>query len=120
MQIRNFIVESVKEFIEIFKTALFKFYRIKSYMRSQEDMFMAMVTKRVLDKTVSEVLIEAFTEVHKEESKLFLEALTHLKSKQLAFWVAPGDSQFWLDQDRYDKYQVYKRELAQAQQELIQ
>ena len=104
VQIRDFIVESVKEFIEIFKTALFKFYRIKSYMRSQEDMFMAMVTKRVLDKTVSEVLIEAFTEVHKEESKLFLEALTHLKSKQLAFWVAPSDSQFWLDQDRYDKY----------------
>ena len=47
------MVESVKEFIEIFKTALFKFYRIKSYMRSQEDMFLALITKRILDKQVS-------------------------------------------------------------------
>ena len=48
-QIRDFMTSSVKEFIDIFKTALFKFYRIKSYMRSQEDMFIELVTKRVLD-----------------------------------------------------------------------
>ena len=33
-QIRDFIAESIKEFISIFKTALFKFYQIRSYMRS--------------------------------------------------------------------------------------
>ena len=56
-QISDFITESVKEFITIFKNALFKFYRIRSYMRSQEDAFISLVTERVLDSTVSEVLI---------------------------------------------------------------
>ena len=96
-QIRDFITESVKEFIHIFKTALFKFYRIKSYMRSQEDQFIELITKRVLDRKVSDVLIEAFKEVHKDESLLFTQAITNMKDKQLEFWVAPTDSQFWLD-----------------------
>ena len=70
-QISDFMVESVKEFIEIFKTALFKFYRIKSYMRSQEDMFLALITKRILDREVSQVLISAARALHKDESHLF-------------------------------------------------
>lgn len=63
-QINDFISESVKEFIKIFKTALFKFYRIRSYMRSQEDMFISLVTNRVLNREVSEILIQASRELH--------------------------------------------------------
>ena len=70
-QIRDFMTSSVKEFIDIFKTALFKFYRIKSYMRSQEDMFIELVTKRVLDQSVSEVLISVEKELHKDENDFF-------------------------------------------------
>ena len=70
-QINDFIVESVKEFIEIFKTALFKFYRIKSYMRSQEDMFLELITKRILDKDTSRVLVLAAKALHKDESQVF-------------------------------------------------
>ena len=40
-------------------------------MRSQEDTFIALITKRVLDRKVSDVLIEAFKEVHNDESQLF-------------------------------------------------
>ena len=51
----------------IFKTALFKFYRIKSFMRSQEDLFDALVTEKVLDTRVSTVLIEVSQETNSEE-----------------------------------------------------
>ena len=70
-QINEFMVESVQNFIEIFKTALFKFYRIKSYMRSQEDMFIQLITKRVLNSEVSNVLVKAAKALHKDETKLF-------------------------------------------------
>ena len=91
-QIRNFLEQSVHEFISIFKTALFKFYRIKSYMRSQEDMFMELVTSRVLDRQVSEVLVKARKEEHLDEALLFRQALRHMSGKQLTFWVSPSDS----------------------------
>lgn len=84
-------------------------------MRSQEDMFISLITKRVLDQTVSLVLTEAFQQVHKEENKVFNKALKFMSTKQLSFWVAPSDSQFWLDQHRYDMYQMYKKELSKVQ-----
>ena len=34
LQIKDFLNESVREFIEIYKTAVFKFYKIRSYKRS--------------------------------------------------------------------------------------
>ena len=37
-----------------------------------------------------------------------------MKDKQLDFWVAPTDSQFWLDEDRFKKYVVLKKELFEA------
>lgn len=48
----------------IYKTALFKFYRIKSYMRSQDDAFVELVKGKVLDRDVSEVLISAARDEH--------------------------------------------------------
>ena len=70
-------------------------------MRSQEDMFISLVTKRVLNKDVSKILILAAKELHKEETKLFQSAVKSMQTKDIAFWVALNDSQFWLDSDRY-------------------
>jgi len=110
-QISSFITESVKEFIELFKTALFKFYRIKSYMRSQEDSFIELVTSRVLNSQVSSILVQASRDVQAEENELFSMATAQMALKDVAFWVNPSDSQFWLDDDRFDKYTALKQEL---------
>ena len=42
-------VDSVHEFIFILKDALFRFYRVNSIMKSQDDSLNALVTKEVLD-----------------------------------------------------------------------
>ena len=86
------MTSSVKEFIDIFKTALFKFYRIKSYMRSQEDMFIELVTKRVLDCSVSEVLIRVEKELHRDENEFFQLAVKMMNHKEVSFWLNTSDS----------------------------
>jgi hypothetical protein len=52
-------VQSVKEFIKLLKWAIFKFYKIYRYMRSQEDSLNSLVTEIVLDAQVSAVLFMA-------------------------------------------------------------
>ena len=34
-----------------------------------------------------------------------------MRSKDLPFWVAANDAQFWLDADRYKQYATLKKEL---------
>ena len=80
-------------------------------MRSQEDMFISLVTKRVLNREVSDILISASSALHQDESILFQQAVSNMTAKDIAFWVSPSDSQFWLDEDRYAKYVVLKKEL---------
>ena len=116
-QIRTMVEQSVHAFIFIFKTALFKFYRIKSYMRSQEDMFMELVTSRVLDRQVSEVLVKARRAEHLDETLLFKKALRHMSAKPLTFWVSPSDSQFWLDEERHREAAALRKQLTALEQE---
>ena len=52
-------MQSVKEFIKLLKWAIFKFYKIYRYMRSQEDSLNLLVTEIVLDAQVSAVLFMA-------------------------------------------------------------
>ena len=80
------------EFISIFKTALFKFYKIKSYKRSQDDMFVELVKEHVLDSDVSDILIKAANDEFKEENDLFSQGLSFFAKKELAFWVSPADA----------------------------
>ena len=61
-------------------------------MRSQEDAFISLVTKHVLNRAVSEVLVSASRELHKEENQLFMHAVSLMKSKGLPFWVAVNDA----------------------------
>ena len=64
-------------------------------------MLIQLVTRKILDKTVSELLITASREVHREESEFFQQATKWMSSKDITFWVGISDSQFWLDDQRY-------------------
>ena len=114
-QIRTFLVQSVNHFIAIFKTALFKFYRIKSYMRSQDDAFEELVKRKILDREVSRILIQAAKDEHKDEVDKFKEAIEHFSEKELPFWVSVNDAQFWLDKDRYYEASKIRKELFELE-----
>ena len=71
----------------------------------------------MLDRRVSEVLILSAREVHKDESNFFQRAVSRMQKKELAFWVSPGDAQFWLDEEHYLQYRTLKVQLVQLEQE---
>jgi len=48
-QLKRRCVDSVHEFIGILKEALFRFYRVNSIMKSQDDDLNALVASEVLD-----------------------------------------------------------------------
>lgn len=52
-------VKQVQDFITLMKEALFKFYKIWSLKRSQDDQLTQFITKIVLDQNVSKCLLEA-------------------------------------------------------------
>ena len=78
-------------------------------------MFISLVTKRVLDREVSNILIQASKELHQEEDEIFHLAVSLMQTHDLAFWVSPSDSQFWLDQSRYTYYRELKKELERLE-----
>ena len=56
-------------------------------MRSQEDQFDSLVTEKVLDSQVSEILVEISKEICADEMAQFDQASQHLKKKDIAFWL---------------------------------
>lgn len=51
------VVASVQNFIVILKEALFRFYKIQTLKRSQDDTLTAFITEQVLDAKVSLCLL---------------------------------------------------------------
>ena len=39
-----------------------------------------------------------------------------MRSKDIGFWVPPNDAHLWLDQCRYEKYVLLKKELARLEE----
>ena len=98
------MVASVKEFIKIFKWAVFKFYKITRYMRSQEDTLDQVVTESILTQQVSSVLISAAEKQLGPDLSNFKQALESLEGNNVSFWLSgKGDVQFWLDRERFKK-----------------
>jgi len=70
---------------------------------------MEIVTTKVLDNLVSDVLVRAHREEHSDETELFNSALSVMSAKQLTFWVSPSDSQFWLDETKHKEASVLRK-----------
>lgn len=53
------VVSSVQYFIRVFKEALFRFYKIQTLKRSQDDKLTAFITEQILDARVFQCLLDA-------------------------------------------------------------
>ena len=93
-------VESVHEFIFILKEALFRFYKIESIMRSQDDQLTSYITNEVLDKRVSDVLTDCNKLICKQDQSYanFKQALLTFKTKPLTFWLTESNLASLADQ----------------------
>ena len=80
-------------------------------------MFIELVTKRVLDCSVSEVLISVEKELHRDETDFFQQAVRMMNHKQISFWLSTSDSQFWLNADRYYSYVKLNKSLAKLEKQ---